>query len=376
MSLKAILGSAAGALSGGLRPPTDSGGAVAPAGRASGGATALAIPLLARTGGSLAGLQRLADQHLQAASQMAAGELGRWSAYGQGLQAAQDALGDLTGQAQSAAAAVASGGGGTDGPDQAQAVFVAAREAGERLGALSGETDAGVQARLAGANDLLAQIATLNRSVGAARLAGQDASAAQSQQTVLAGQLSSLIGGAATRRADGGLEIRAADGTRLAGDTAASLAYAVGAAGRGGVTVQAAGAPEQAFAVDSGEVAGLLELRNTKLPQMSAQLVQVGQAAGQAAYAGTAGAGAAAAGLSRTAQAFADSLSRDTAGVQKRQATAQAVATEADGRRRTLAGLDVNQELAALAAYQQAASAAGQMSDGAKDLTQALAAAA
>src|SRR5579875_3822721 len=104
MPLNAVLGSAAGALASVLRPPPEA--SAGRAGRSGGGAPGAATPALATAAGSVAGLQRLADRHLQAAGQDAAADLGRWSTFVQGVAAAQGLVGDLPDQAQAAAAAL------------------------------------------------------------------------------------------------------------------------------------------------------------------------------------------------------------------------------------------------------------------------------
>jgi flagellar hook-associated protein 1 FlgK len=374
MALSAVLGSAAGGIGAGLRPPTEAPARTGSAG-GRGEAGTVAVPLLARAGLSAGGLQRLAQQHLQSAIQAAGADAGRWSAYGEGLQAAQSAIGDLPARAQAGAAAISApaAAGAASAAGQLQAVAAGAAQAAAGLEALSDAADADIRARVASANALLSQLAALNREASAARLAGQDGAAAQGGQGALAGQLAGLIGAVATRRSDGGLEIRAADGTSLAGDSAATLTYAVAPGARGQVSVAApGGAPAGPLRVDGGEVRGLLDLRNDKLPQLSAQLVQLRQATDQALYAGPGGAGPAAAGLSRLAQGFAAGLAREAAQARSRSDQAQAVAAEAQGRRQALTGLDPEQELANLSTYQQAASAADQMNQGAKDLSRAL----
>ena len=243
------------------------------------------------------GLKRLADQYLEAASQVAGGEANRWSAYSQNLDNAQGLFGDpstsnafFSGLDQVFAAFSAAANDPASTLLRRQAIgdvqnFLGdAQRINDQLNALSGTMDSRISSDVSRANDLLRQIDALNSEISRAKLVSQDSSGAENKQAQLVNELTGLIGAKVSQRSGGGVDIRSPEGVKLAGDGAATLVYNASAATPGYISVApsdglGAATPIQ---VASGEVRGLMDLRNTKLPQMSDQLGEFVQRAVQA----------------------------------------------------------------------------------------------
>lgn len=128
-------------------------------------------------------------------------------------------------------------------------------------------------------NTLLQQIEKLNQQITAGGANGQDVSAEQDSQKQLVSQLSSLMNIQVASKSGGGVTIRTGDGLLLAGDGAATLQYtptntvtgqtvfnAITLTPPGGVPV------DLSQHVSSGEIAGLLQLRDVQAPQAAEQL--------------------------------------------------------------------------------------------------------
>jgi flagellar hook-associated protein 1 FlgK len=242
-------------------------------------------------GGSTAGvmvegLSRLTDQYLEAASQTATGDSSRWGAYSQYLDNAQSLFGDPSSdnyffnrldQIYSAFGAAANDPSSPLLRSQATAgvqdFLSDAQRINDQLVALGGTMDSRIASDVSQANDLIAQIDALNSDISRAKLVNQDSTGAENTQAQLIGQLNGLIGLRITPRQNGGVDIRSADGTLLTGQGGGKLAYNASSGTPGYISVVSQdGGPATAISVGSGEVRGLLDLRNTKLPQMSDQL--------------------------------------------------------------------------------------------------------
>lgn len=144
------------------------------------------------------------------------------------------------------------------------------------LKSLATEADGRIGAAVDRANQLLTQIDSLNADIGRAQVEGRDSTGSENIQGQLINELSSLIDVSVNARANGGSVIRASDGTVLAGNGgAATLSYvrAEGASGEIAVTLPgAAGQTSLRARLTSGEIRGLLDLRDRELPAVGAQL--------------------------------------------------------------------------------------------------------
>ena len=237
-------------------------------------------------GVSVADIERTTNQYLSAANLQATSESSSAAVSSSYLDQAQSLFGDPTtssslfGQLDSVFSAFSTLSSSPSSTAQLAAVGQVSQfldqtqSINQGLDQLSTSADAQINTDVGQANTLLSQISKLNSTISAATVSGQDATGAQNQQSGLISQLSNLMNVTVSQTATGGVNIKAADGTVLASDQgAATLSYdSSGAAGQinvtpvGGVT-QALGAR-----LTSGELAGLISLRNTDLPGLSSQL--------------------------------------------------------------------------------------------------------
>jgi len=243
-------------------------------------------------GVSVTGTKRVTDQYLELASQTAAGESSRWSSYSQYMDTAQGLFGDPTSEnfffnrldtIYSGFSAAANDPSSTLLRGQAvanvQDFLGESQRINGQLNSLSQTMDTRISADVSQANDLLTRINSLNGDIVRARLIEQDASGAENIQAQLVDQLSGLMGVKVSPHAGGGVDIRSGDGLKLAGDGAVTLAYNASPGNPGYITATADGGAPQPLQLDSGEVRGLLDLRNTELPQLSDQLSEFVQGA-------------------------------------------------------------------------------------------------
>ena len=145
-----------------------------------------------------------------------------------------------------------------------------------QIKSLQDEVDSRIQAKVERVNQLLAEIDSLNADITRSAVISGDASGSENLQIQRINELSSLIDVNIQSRAQGGVVVRASDGLPLAGQGgAATLAFVrtPGAAGEINVTMAGASGPTSMRArLTGGEIAGLLQLRDTDLPNISAEL--------------------------------------------------------------------------------------------------------
>ncbi|MEW6388892.1 MAG: flagellar hook-associated protein FlgK [Pseudomonadota bacterium] len=123
-------------------------------------------------------------------------------------------------------------------------------------------------------NDLLSQIDGLNTDITRAKVAGADATGAENVQSGLVDELSKLMNVQVTPRTMGGVVVRSTEGLPLAGDGAAKVTYQTSPTATGYLTVQLANGSVMPtpLNISSGEIRGLMEVRNTELVNLSDQL--------------------------------------------------------------------------------------------------------
>ncbi|HZZ32095.1 MAG TPA: flagellar hook-associated protein FlgK [Phenylobacterium sp.] len=242
----------------------------------------------AGSGVQVTGVQRVTNQYLQAASLSAGSDSSRYNVFSQFLDSAQNLFGNPSAsdyffnQPNEIAADFASA---ANDPSSSllrgQAVtqvsnFLSnANSINTQISALSANVDSQVNSDVAQANSLLTQIAGLNNDITRAKVSGGDATGSENIQAQLLTQLSGLVNVNVSARAQGGVSVRSSEGVQLVGDGGAStLAYNSSPTTPGYITAATPGSPNapQAITVNSGEVRGLLDLRNTKLPGISDQL--------------------------------------------------------------------------------------------------------
>ena len=163
-----------------------------------------------------------------------------------------------------------------------QAVFDEAERIAGQIQAVREDADQRIQSAVTTANDLLGQIEALNLEISRASVTGADSSGAETQQARLIDQLSQLMDVRVSVRPVGGVSIRTGNGLLLAGDGHATLSYK----GAGSVTsetpfddvwVTEPGGQKRALAdnITSGEIKGLLELRDVEAPAAAERLAEL-----------------------------------------------------------------------------------------------------
>jgi flagellar hook-associated protein 1 FlgK len=241
----------------------------------------------AGAGVDVTGVQRVTDQYLQSASLTAGADSSRYDITAQFLDNAQSLFGDPSGQGYF-----------FNLPDQVSSDFASAANdpsssllRGQALNtlqnflseanrintqvqALSTTVDQNLSDDVKKANSLIQQIDGLNTAIQQAKVTGGDSTGSENIQDGLVSQLSALMNVRVSARDGGGVTIRSAEGVELAGDGPATLTYNATAGTKGYITALTAGASAgpQAITLNSGEIRGLLDLRDTKLPGISDQM--------------------------------------------------------------------------------------------------------
>lgn len=162
---------------------------------------------------------------------------------------------------------------------QAQALFDRGATIGKNIQAAREEADGRLRTAVDTANDLLGQIEDLNKTIAAAAASGDDATGSQNTQATLLNQLSQLMDIKVTGRANGGVMVRTGTGALLAGQGHATLAYSPAGSINANsafneVWVTEPGGQKRALldSVSSGEIKGLVELRDVDAPAAAERL--------------------------------------------------------------------------------------------------------
>ncbi|MFN3537950.1 MAG: FlgK family flagellar hook-associated protein, partial [Brevundimonas sp.] len=150
------------------------------------------------------------------------------------------------------------------------------------INAIAEDADGRIQSAVESANLLLEQIEALNIEISRATVTGADASGAESAQARLIGQLSQLMDVRVTARTQGGVSVRTSAGLLLAGDGHATLEYqragsvnSESAFSEIWVTEPRGTKRSLAEGITSGEIKGLLELRNVDAPAATERLAEL-----------------------------------------------------------------------------------------------------
>ncbi len=238
-------------------------------------------------GVSIIGVQRVTDQYLQLASLTASSDASRHDITSQFLDSAQALFGDPSGNGyffnlpnDIGASFAASANDPSSSLLRGQAlnsVSALVNDAGRintQISQLSTNVDSRIVDNVAHVNDLLTQVNRLNSDISRAKLSGGDSTGSENSQDKLLNDLSSLMNVKVSPRAGGGVNVRSAEGVLLAGDGASTLTYNHSASTDGYISVVTPGASAgpQSIAVNSGQIRGLLDLRNSKLPGLADQL--------------------------------------------------------------------------------------------------------
>jgi flagellar hook-associated protein 1 FlgK len=232
------------------------------------------------------GVKRITDQYLQMASLTASSDAERWGAVSQYLDNAQSLFGDpgkdgfFFNRLDKIFAAFATA---ADDPSstllRSQALsniedFLSeADRINSQVVALGDTVETRITADVDRANSLLGEISKLNADIKRASLVGADASGSENIQSQLLDELAGLMNVRVAPRQGGGVDVRSVEGVLLAGDDPAKLVYHSTDSTPGYITAQPAGSTSTpAINITSGELKGLLELRNDELPKIYNQL--------------------------------------------------------------------------------------------------------
>jgi len=240
-------------------------------------------------GVQITGVRRVTDSYLQSASLTASSEASRWDAYSSYLDNAQSLFGNPSSadidfffnrpdQIYSAFASAADDPSSsllrTQALSDVQELTGEANRINTQITMLGRAVDGQITDAVGQANALIAQIDKLNVDITRAKLVNADASGSENIQQALVTQLSAILQIKVSSREQGGVTVRSPEGVMLAGTGAATLTYNRTDSTRGYITATAAGVSSQpqAITVDSGQIRGLLDLRDNTLPGLADQL--------------------------------------------------------------------------------------------------------
>lgn len=244
------------------------------------------------SGVEVARIRLATDRFLQAAAMNAGAEAGRQGVRYELYDRIQSLFGDPGGDSGffsqidglfSTFAAAAENAGSPSQRQSAifatQAAFDEARRIATQIQSVREDADGRIQSAVERANGLLEQIEALNKEIARATVSGGDATGAESAQGRLLTELSQIMDIRTQVRSVGGVTVRTAGGALLAGDGHATLEYKRA----GAVNTETAfneiwlnepgGLKRQLMdTVTSGEIKGLLELRDVDAPQAAERL--------------------------------------------------------------------------------------------------------
>ena len=233
------------------------------------------------------GIKRITDDYLQMASLTAASDSQRWTAVSQYLDNAQSLFGNpssdtfffnrldaIYGAFATAADDPSSSLLRSQALSNVQDFLAEAARINGQLDELGATIETKIIADVERANSLLAQINQLNAEISRAKLVNADASGSENIQSQLVDELATLMNVRVQRRDAGGVTIRSVEGTLLAGEgVAAKLAYNRSDSTPGYITAQVSESTAPVpIQIASGDIRGLMDLRDVELPQLSDQL--------------------------------------------------------------------------------------------------------
>jgi flagellar hook-associated protein 1 FlgK len=237
------------------------------------------------SGVTIADVKRVTNQYLEAASYVANGGSSSASAVAGSMDQAQTLFGDPSASgslfsnldsvfsAFSSLAADPSSAGNAQAVAAASQFFSQAASISQSLQGISTQADSQIGSDVSTVNQLLTQINQLNTTISQGSVGGGDVTGAQNQQGQLINQLSSLMDIKVSATSQGGVTVLASNGTALVSQSgAASLAYnANGPTGTLSIT-NTTGVTQPFNSITSGEIGGLLQVRNVDIPSVSSQL--------------------------------------------------------------------------------------------------------
>jgi flagellar hook-associated protein 1 FlgK len=237
-------------------------------------------------GVTIEGVRRITDSYLQVASLAAAADAGKNGAIAQYLDNAQGMFGNPSAESfyfnrldKAYSAFETAANDPTSTLMRGQAIAAIQDFLGEtnrindQLSDLNMTVETKIVADIETINDLLIQINQQNADITRARLQGADSSGSENIQSQMLDELSKLMSVRVVDRENGGVTIRSPEGVLLAGDGAAKLSYVRLDSTPGYISaLTAESTVAKPIQVTSGEVRGLLDLRNDFIPGMRDQL--------------------------------------------------------------------------------------------------------
>jgi len=160
-----------------------------------------------------------------------------------------------------------------------QALFNEAASIADQIQSVRQEADGRLQSAIETINPLLEQIDKLNKTIASGTVTNQDVTGAQNAQLNLINQLSQYMDVKVEARSNGGVTLRTGNGMTLVGEGAATVSYQ--AAGTVGATTvfqdimitEPSGTRWPLLdGVSSGQIRGLIELRDTEAPAAAERL--------------------------------------------------------------------------------------------------------
>jgi len=232
------------------------------------------------------GVKRVTDQYLQVASLTAGSDTERWSAVSQYLDNAQSLFGNPASDSfyfnrlDNVFGAFAAA---SDDPSstllRSQALtkvqdFLSESERiNNQLVSLTNTVDTQALAGVDRANNLLQEISKLNVEIQRITIAGGDTSGSENIQSQKLDELAGLMNVRISPRQGGGVEVRSTEGVLLASEKAATLKYNNSATTPAYITARLdPSLNDQPITVNSGQIRGLMDLRDTELPKLYDQL--------------------------------------------------------------------------------------------------------
>ena len=142
------------------------------------------------------------------------------------------------------------------------------------LAEIKANADTRISAGVARANDLLQQIEKLNVEITAQQSTGGDITGSQNLQSGMLDELATLMDITTSDRLNGGIMVRTPQGQLLAGAGAGVITYEQGQGGDAfmSVTLPGGSGVKTGLQINSGEIGGLLSLRNTEISSIAEQL--------------------------------------------------------------------------------------------------------
>ncbi|MDB5430741.1 MAG: flgK [Caulobacter sp.] len=246
------------------------------------------VPAGMSAGVNITGIRRAADAFLQKAAMGATADAAQAGAVSDMLDRAQALFGDPSedsGFFNALDKVFSAFSAASDDPasslrrsqalDSLSTFFSDSNRISDSLRDLTTEADTRITSDVSQVNDLLQRIDDLNGDIARAKSAGLDSAGSENVQSALVNDLSKLMNVKVGELPQGGVVIRNNDGLALSGQGAAKITYVRQPGSPGDITVTLPGGANPQpirLKIASGEIKGLLDLRDVQLPGIGEQL--------------------------------------------------------------------------------------------------------